>query len=72
MQVKDEGCGISPENLDKIFDPFFTTKECGTGLGLSVVHQIVEQHGGLLTAQNNPGKGATFSILMPARPERAA
>ena len=73
MQVKDEGCGISPENLDKIFDPFFTTKETGTGLGLSVVHQIVEQHGGLLTAQNNdPGKGATFSILMPARPERAA
>ena len=72
MQVKDEGCGISPENLDKIFDPFFTTKETGTGLGLSVVHQIVEQHGGLLTAQNNAEKGATFSILMPARPERAA
>jgi signal transduction histidine kinase len=72
MQVKDEGCGINPENLDKIFDPFFTTKETGTGLGLSVVHQIVDQHGGLLTAQNNPGKGATFSILIPARPERAA
>jgi signal transduction histidine kinase len=72
IQVRDEGCGIVPENLDKIFDPFFTTKETGTGLGLSVVHQIVEQHGGMLTAQNNAGKGATFSILIPARPERAA
>jgi two-component system, NtrC family, sensor histidine kinase HydH len=69
IQVKDEGCGIGAENLDKIFDPFFTTKVTGTGLGLSVVHQIIEQHGGLLTVQNNPDKGATFSILIPARPE---
>jgi signal transduction histidine kinase len=72
IQVKDEGCGISQENLDKIFDPFFTTKETGTGLGLSVVHQIVEQHGGLLTVQNNPDRGATFSILLPVRAEAAA
>ena len=72
LEVKDEGCGISHENLDKIFDPFFTTKETGTGLGLSVVHQIVEQHGGLLTVQNNPERGVTFSILLPVRPEPAA
>jgi two-component system, NtrC family, sensor histidine kinase HydH len=68
MQVKDEGCGIHPENLDKIFDPFFTTKDNGTGLGLSVVHQIVEQHGGLLTAESNRDKGMTFSLLFPTRP----
>jgi signal transduction histidine kinase len=68
IQVKDEGCGIRPEDLDKIFDPFFTTKENGTGLGLSVVHQIVEQHGGLLTAENNRDKGMTFSLLFSTRP----
>jgi signal transduction histidine kinase len=70
IQVKDQGCGISPGNLDKIFDPFFTTKENGTGLGLSVVHQIVEQHGGVLTAQHNRDGGMTFSLLFPTRPER--
>jgi two-component system, NtrC family, sensor histidine kinase HydH len=72
IQVKDEGCGVSSENLDKIFDPFFTTKENGSGLGLSVVHQIVEQHGGLVTAENNRGKGMTFSLWFPVRADRAA
>jgi two-component system sensor histidine kinase HydH len=71
IQVKDEGCGVHPEHLGKIFDPFFTTKENGTGLGLSVVHQIVEQHGGLLTAQNNPDRGMTVSVLLPVRSEKA-
>ena len=52
--MQDQGCGIAPESRDKIFDPFFTTKEGGTGLGLSVAHQIVEQHGGILTAEANP------------------
>jgi two-component system, NtrC family, sensor histidine kinase HydH len=72
IQVRDEGCGVSSENLDKIFDPFFTTKENGTGLGLSVVHRIVEQHGGLLTAENNRDKGMSFSVLFPVRAERVA
>ena len=72
LAVKDEGCGIIQENLDKIFDPFFTTKETGTGLGLSVVHQIVQQHGGLLTVANNQDRGVTFSILLPAGPGAAA
>jgi signal transduction histidine kinase len=70
IQVKDEGCGIKPEDRDRIFDPFFTTKENGSGLGLSVAHQIVEQHGGMLTAEANPGKGMTFSLLLPLRHER--
>jgi signal transduction histidine kinase len=69
LEVRDEGSGIDPQNLDRIFNPFFTTKENGTGLGLSVVHQIVEQHGGLLSVRNNSGRGATFSILLPARAE---
>jgi signal transduction histidine kinase len=70
IQVKDEGCGVSQENRDRIFDPFFTTKENGTGLGLSVAHQIVEQHGGILRAEANDTRGMTFSVLMPLRHER--
>jgi two-component system, NtrC family, sensor histidine kinase HydH len=70
IEVRDEGCGIRPEDRDRIFDPFFTTKQDGTGLGLSVAHQIVEQHGGILTAEANPGKGMTFSVLLPLTHER--
>jgi signal transduction histidine kinase len=70
IEVKDEGCGISGADRDRIFDPFFTTKENGTGLGLSVGHQIVEQHGGILTAEANPGRGTTFSVSLPLRHER--
>ena len=67
IQVKDGGCGIVPENREKIFDPFFTTKESGTGLGLSVAHQIIEQHGGILTAEANPDRGMTFSVVLPLK-----
>jgi len=67
IQVKDGGCGIAPENREKIFDPFFTTKESGTGLGLSVAHQIIEQHGGILTAEANPDRGTTFSVVLPLK-----
>jgi two-component system sensor histidine kinase HydH len=70
IEVRDEGCGIGAADRDRIFDPFFTTKESGTGLGLSVAHQIVEQHGGILTAEANPGKGMTFSLSLPLRHER--
>ena len=69
IRVRDQGCGIAPESRDRIFDPFFTTKEGGTGLGLPVAHQIVEQHGGILTAEANPGSGMTFSALLPLRHE---
>ena len=70
IQVKDEGCGINSEDRDRIFDPFFTTKENGSGLGLSVAHQIVEQHGGLLTAETNADRGMTFSLLLPVRQDK--
>lgn len=71
MQVRDQGGGIGAQDRDRIFDPFFTTKETGTGLGLSVAHQIVEQHGGILSAEANPDRGTTFSVLLPARREKA-
>jgi len=69
IQVSDQGCGIARADRDRIFDPFFTTKPTGTGLGLSVAHQIVEQHGGLLTSEPNPDAGMTFSVLLPLRRE---
>jgi len=65
LQVRDQGQGVDPENMEKIFDPFFTTKETGTGLGLSVAHQIAEQIRGVLTAERNPDRGMTFSLALP-------
>jgi len=63
----DNGPGIPAEHLDKIFDPFFTTKgeKGGTGLGLSVCHGIISEHGGKIYAKSKPGKGATFFVELP-------
>lgn len=72
IRVRDEGVGIAPEDMEKIFDPFFTTKEGGTGLGLSVVHQIVGQLGGTIKVTRNPGRGMTFALHFPQARERTA
>jgi two-component system NtrC family sensor kinase len=68
VTMSDSGCGIKKEHFDKIFEPFFTTKPVGkgTGLGLSVSYGIVQQHGGTLEVESDEGKGATFTILLPA------
>ena len=65
--VTDSGCGMDDAILKKIFDPFFTTKEDGkgTGLGLAVVHGIVENHGGFIEARSVPGRGAEFNVYFP-------
>jgi signal transduction histidine kinase/ActR/RegA family two-component response regulator len=67
LKIVDNGPGISPENLKRIFEPFFTTKgpNKGTGLGLSVVHGIVTDHNGAVTAESKMGEGATFSVFLP-------
>jgi PAS domain S-box-containing protein len=66
IDISDTGVGIPKENLDKLFTPFFTTKEKGKGigLGLSVVHGIIERHHGKITIQSNPVDGTTFSIFL--------
>jgi len=70
IRVRDEGGGVPQEHLDHIFDPFFTLKESGTGLGLSVAHGIIDQHGGSLTLESNSGRGAVFLITLPLRQHR--
>ncbi len=68
LRVKDSGCGIPPDVIDRVFDPNFTTKEDenGTGLGLSIVDGIVKHMGGVLEVQSKPGQGAEFQIFVPA------
>ena len=67
LAVRDTGCGIAPEIIDKIWDPFFTTKKPGqgTGLGLSVVHGIIKQHGASITVESQVEKGCTFTAYFP-------
>jgi signal transduction histidine kinase len=68
IEVVDHGTGIASSDLVRIFEPFFTTKDVGegTGLGLSVVHSIVEEHGGQIEVDSEPGRGSTFRVLLPA------
>jgi signal transduction histidine kinase len=68
VSVTDTGPGIPHEHLDKVFDAFFTTKPSGqgTGLGLSICRRIVQEHGGEISVQSEIGKGACFTVLLPA------
>lgn len=63
--VRDEGCGIPSELMDRLFDPLFTTRPRGTGLGLAVCRKIVESHGGEVCVESAPDQGATFTLLLP-------
>ena len=67
IEIRDTGKGIPAKQQAKIFDPFFTTKEVGlgTGLGLSVVYGIIQQHSGTITVQSSPGQGTSFFIRLP-------
>lgn len=67
IRIADTGYGIEKQNLTRIFDPFFTTKPVGegTGLGLSVSYGIIRNHGGEITAESEPGKGASFIVILP-------
>ena len=65
LSVKDDGPGIDPEILPQIYDPFITSKHTGTGLGLTITHDIIEQHHGRIEAENDPAGGAVFNIWLP-------
>lgn len=75
VRVEDTGHGISAEIQNRIFEPFFTTKDHGTGLGLSVVYGVVQNHGGFITMETTPGHGTTMTVYLPqtvaGKPARA-
>lgn len=66
ITVRDEGGGIEPRYIDEIFDPYFTTKQSGSGLGLATVYSVIKKHGGHITVTSELGKGATFTLYLPA------
>jgi signal transduction histidine kinase len=74
ITVIDRGVGIDPQQRDSIFNPFFTTKPEGVGLGLAIVSKIVDEHGGKITVESEPGKGSVFHVCLPASaaPEETA
>jgi two-component system NtrC family sensor kinase len=69
ISCRDSGQGIPPDRIKDIFKPFFTTKEVGkgTGLGLYISHEIIQRHGGSITAQSVPGEGTTMTVTLPRR-----
>jgi signal transduction histidine kinase len=67
IEIRDNGAGISKENLDHIFDPFFTTRPEGSGLGLAITYQIVHEHGGFIDVESELGKGTSFRVNFPLK-----
>jgi signal transduction histidine kinase len=65
VRVRDNGCGIAADKLDRIFNPFFTTKEKGTGLGMAIAKKIVEAHEGTIDVVSEPGRGSEFAVALP-------
>ena len=73
IEIQDSGPGISPKDLEHIFDPFYTTKHAsgereGTGLGLTIAHQIIQEHGGYIEVSSEIGRGTTFFVNLPVNP----
>ncbi|MGC3962105.1 MAG: two-component system sensor histidine kinase AtoS [Rhodocyclaceae bacterium] len=71
VMVRDDGCGIAPENLDRIFDPFFTTKADGTGLGMAMVQRVAMTHHGSVEVSSTLGEGCTVTLILPIDPPRS-
>ena len=67
IAVRDDGPGVPPDKIERIFEAYYTTKEHGTGLGLAIVKHNVELYGGTVRVESGLGKGATFTLLFPAK-----
>jgi len=65
IRIQDSGVGISPEHMRRLFEPFFTTKAAGTGLGLVITRRIIQEHGGSISVESQPGQGTIFTVLLP-------
>ena len=72
LEVSDTGQGLTKEECDRLFTPYYTTKQHGTGLGLAIVQSVVSDHGGTISVQSVPGRGATFRIELPVTHQPSA
>jgi len=68
LEVRDEGVGIAPDEIERVFHPFRSSFAQGTGLGLAIVHRIVSDHGGAVAVASEPGRGTTIRVTLPAQP----
>jgi signal transduction histidine kinase len=65
LRVRDDGVGIDPEVKTRVFEPYFSTRAAGTGLGLAIARKVVEDHGGAIHLESEPGKGTEVTIELP-------
>jgi PAS domain S-box-containing protein len=70
VEVEDTGDGIAASEAERIFNPFYTTRDHGTGLGLALAHKVVQDHSGVISFRSLPGRGTTFTIVLPLVPDR--
>jgi two-component system, NtrC family, nitrogen regulation sensor histidine kinase GlnL len=70
IEVEDTGDGIEASETNRIFNPFYTTRDHGTGLGLALAHKVVQDHSGVISFRSTPGRGTTFTIVLPLVPDR--
>jgi signal transduction histidine kinase len=71
VTIEDNGCGIEEKNLKEVTKPFFTTRAEGSGLGLSIVKTVMDEHGGRLSIESKPGAGTAVSLSFPLAPEHS-
>jgi signal transduction histidine kinase len=70
LTFTDDGKGIQPDDIAKIFQPYFTTKDVGIGLGLAITERIIREHGGEIIVESSPGRGTTFTVMLPLQQEQ--